>query len=55
MLVSTLAGLKASGNRLERELMYSYAASYSRTLWSLRLPAATPFIFGALKVNATLA
>jgi NitT/TauT family transport system permease protein len=24
-------------------------------LWSLRLPAATPFIFGALKVNATLA
>jgi NitT/TauT family transport system permease protein len=54
MLVSTLAGLKASG-KLERELMYSYAASYSRTLWSLRLPAAMPFIFGALKVNATLA
>ncbi len=54
MLVSTLAGLKASG-KLERELMYSYAASYRRTLWSLRLPAATPYIFGALKVNATLA
>ena len=54
MLVSTLAGLQASG-KLERELMYSYAASYSRTLWSLRLPAATPFIFGALTVNATLA
>ena len=54
MLVSTLAGLKASG-KLERELMYSYAASYGRTLWSLRLPSATPFIFGALKVNATLA
>ena len=54
MLVSTLAGLKASG-KLERELMHSYAASYSRTLWSLRLPCATPFIFGALKVNATLA
>ena len=54
MMVSTLAGLQASG-RLERELMHSYAASYSRTLWSLRLPAATPFIFGALKVNATLA
>ena len=35
--------------------MHSYAASYSRTLWSLRLPAATPFMFGALKVNATLA
>lgn len=54
MLVSTLAGLKASG-KLERELMYSYAASYSRTLLALRLPSATPFIFGALKVNATLA
>ncbi len=54
MLVSTLAGLKSSG-KLERELMVSYAASYGRTLWSLRLPAATPFIFGALKVNATLA
>ncbi|MCX7238975.1 MAG: ABC transporter permease [Burkholderiales bacterium] len=54
MLVSTLAGLQASG-KLERELMYSYAAGYRRTLWSLRLPAATPFIFGALKVNATLA
>lgn len=54
MLVSTLAGLKASG-KLERELMYSYAASYSRTLLALRLPSAMPFIFGALKVNATLA
>ena len=54
MLVSTLAGLKASG-KLERELMHSYAASYSRTLWSLRLPSAMPFLFGALKVNATLA
>jgi NitT/TauT family transport system permease protein len=54
MLVSTLAGLKAAG-KLERELMYSYAASYSRTLLALRLPAALPFMFGALKVNATLA
>ena len=54
MLVSTLAGLKAAG-RLERELMHSYAASYGRTLLALRLPAALPFIFGALKVNATLA
>ena len=54
MLVSTLAGLQAS-NRIERELMHSYAASYGRTLWSLRLPAALPFMFAALKVNATLA
>lgn len=54
MLVSTLAGLQAS-NRLERELMISYAAGYARTLWSLRLPAAVPFMVAALKVNATLA
>ena len=54
MLVSTLAGLQAS-SRLERELMHSYAAGYGRTLWSLRLPVALPFMFAALKVNATLA
>ena len=54
MLVSTLAGLQAS-NRIERELMHSYAAGYGRTLWSLRLPVALPFMFAALKVNATLA
>lgn len=54
MLVATLAGLQAAG-RLERELMQTYAASYGRTLLDLRLPAAMPFIFSALKVNATLA
>jgi len=54
MLVSTLAGLKAAG-KLELELMHSYAASYWRTLLALRLPAALPFMFGAMKVNATLA
>jgi NitT/TauT family transport system permease protein len=54
MLVATLAGLQAAG-RQERELMHSYAASYVRTLLDLRLPMAMPFIFSALKVNATLA
>lgn len=53
-LISTLAGLGASG-KLERELMFSYAASDRRTLLDLRLPVALPFIFNALKVNATLA
>ena len=52
-LISTLAGLQATG-RLERELMHSYAAGYRRTLLDLRLPTALPFIFSALKVNATL-
>jgi NitT/TauT family transport system permease protein len=54
MMVSTLAGLKAAGT-LERELMHSYAASYTRTLVALRLPSALPYIFSALKINATLA
>ena len=54
MLVATGAGLQAAG-RIERELMHSYAASYLRTLLDLRLPAAVPFIVGALKVNASLA
>jgi NitT/TauT family transport system permease protein len=54
MLVSTLAGLQAA-NRLELELMRSYAASYRQTLLALRLPVAVPFMISALKVNASLA
>lgn len=54
MLVNTLAGLQAT-SKMERDLMHSYAAGYWRTLLSLRLPAALPFIFGALKINSTLA
>jgi NitT/TauT family transport system permease protein len=54
MLVNTVAGLASAGN-LERDLMRSYGASWGRTLVALRLPAAMPFIFNALKINATLA
>ncbi len=54
MLVNTLAGLAESGH-MERDLMRSYGASYWRTLVSLRLPVALPFVFNALKVNSTLA
>jgi NitT/TauT family transport system permease protein len=54
MLVNTLAGLAAAGP-LERDLMRSYAATHRQALWLLRLPAALPFIFTALKVNAPLA
>jgi NitT/TauT family transport system permease protein len=54
MLVNTVVGLDAAG-QLERDLMRSYAASHSQTLWKVRLPAALPFIFTALKVNAPLA
>jgi NitT/TauT family transport system permease protein len=54
MLVNTLAGL-ASVDAMQRDLMHSYAASYSQTLFKLRLPAALPFVFNALKINSTLA
>ena len=54
MLVNTVAGLNASGS-LERDMMRTYAASYWQTLFKLRLPAAAPFIFNALKINSTLA
>jgi NitT/TauT family transport system permease protein len=54
MLVNTVAGLTASG-AMERDLMQTYASSYWQTLWKLRLPAAAPFVFNALKINSTLA
>jgi NitT/TauT family transport system permease protein len=54
MLVNTLAGLAAAGAQ-ERDLMRSYGADWFTTLWRLRLPMALPFIFNALKINATLA
>jgi NitT/TauT family transport system permease protein len=54
MLVNTLAGLSASGH-MERDLMRSYGADHRQTLKKLYLPAALPFIFNALKINATLA
>lgn len=54
MLVSTTAGLAEAG-AIERDLMQSYAATYAATLWKLRLPAALPHIFTALKLNSTLA
>jgi NitT/TauT family transport system permease protein len=54
MLVNTLAGLSASGH-IERDLMRSYGADHRQMLTKLYLPAALPFIFNALKINATLA
>jgi len=54
MLVNTVAGLAAAG-AMERDLMRTYAAGYRPTLMKLRLPAAMPFIFNALKINSTLA
>ncbi|MCG6857284.1 MAG: ABC transporter permease [Salaquimonas sp.] len=54
MLVNAVAGLAATGH-MERDLMRTYASDYWQTLTRLRLPAAAPFIFNALKINSTLA
>jgi len=54
MLVNSVAGLE-SVSPMERDLMKTYAANYWQTLLALRLPAALPFIFNALKINTTLA
>jgi NitT/TauT family transport system permease protein len=54
MLVNTIAGLNAA-SAMERDLMRTYASSYWQALFKLRLPAAAPFIFNALKINSTLA
>jgi NitT/TauT family transport system permease protein len=54
MLINAIAGLNAA-DRMQLDLMRSYGAGYWQTLWTLRLPAALPFIFNALKINSTLA
>ena len=54
MLVNTLEGLRAA-DRMQKDLMRTYAAGYWQTLVKLRLPAAAPFIFNALKICSTLA
>lgn len=51
--INTLRGLR-SPNPMAVELMRSYAASEMQVLWKLRLPAALPYIFTALKVSATI-
>lgn len=54
MLVNIVAGLQAS-ERMQRDLMATWGASYLQTLVKLRLPAAMPFLFNGLKISSTLA
>jgi NitT/TauT family transport system permease protein len=54
VLVNTVAGLAAT-DHMQRDLMKTYAAGYTQTLLTLRLPAAMPFIFNGLKICTTLA
>ncbi|MCB9076443.1 MAG: ABC transporter permease [Anaerolineaceae bacterium] len=50
--INTLRGLR-SPQPTALELMHSYAATKWDILWKLRVPAAMPYIFTALKVAAT--
>ena len=54
VLVNTVAGLQATTTE-QRDLVHTYAATYLQTLIKLRLPAAAPFVFNALKIASTLA
>ena len=49
--INTLRGLTSVDPRTI-DLMRSYAASWWSVLWKLRVPAALPFIFAALKIAA---
>ena len=50
--VSVLKGLR-SVNSLSLELMYTYAANRWQIYTKLRIPAAMPFLFNALKIAST--
>ena len=50
--INGLRGLK-SPEPAAVELMDSYASSWARTLWKLRLPASLPFLFPAFRIAAT--
>ncbi len=54
VLVNTVAGLAAT-ERMQRDQMATWSASYGQTLMKLRLPAAMPFLFNGLKIATTLA
>ena len=48
--VAMVQGLR-SPQRMDTEMMHTYAASNWQALWLLRLPAALPFLFPALRVG----
>lgn len=54
MLVNTVAGLAAT-DRMQRDQMATWGASWAQGLVKLRLPAAMPFVFNGLKISTTLA
>ncbi|EAR09124.1 ABC transporter permease [Reinekea blandensis] len=54
MFINTLTGLQ-SVDALHKDLMHTYAAKSAQKFTTTQLPQALPYIFNALKINATLA
>ncbi len=50
--IAGIRGLKSPDPRA-LELMRSYAADWKSVMWKVRLPAALPYLFTALKISAT--
>ena len=54
VVVGMVKGLR-SPDHMQLDLLKTYNASKSRTLWSLRLPASTPYLFTSLKIGMAAA
>ena len=54
VLVNTMEGLQAT-DKMQRDLMHTYASSYWGVMLKLKIPGALPFIFNGLKIASTLA
>jgi NitT/TauT family transport system permease protein len=52
--IGMVKGLR-SPDVMQQDLMRTYNASASQTLWKLRLPASLPFLFASLKVSVAIA
>lgn len=51
MLVNAMRGLRSADQELS-ELLYTLSATRWQALWMVRLPAAMPYVFSALKLSA---
>jgi NitT/TauT family transport system permease protein len=54
VVVGMVKGLRSPG-AMDLDLLRTYSASTSETLWKLRLPASVPFLFASLKVGIAAA
>lgn len=54
VLVGMVKGLR-SPDQMQLDLLATYSASKTQTLWKLRLPASVPYLFASLKVGIAAA